>query len=101
MIATILLSKLSCNNAKDIDASVTVPVITEIELGTDVFKKMPPDKLSDIVYLAKLLRDSNDRIPRLKELNAPYILVASECAHLCKKVSALKTTHTCRPPPKT
>ena len=40
--------------AKDIDASVTVPVITEIELGTDVFKKMPPDQLSDIVYLAKL-----------------------------------------------
>ena len=76
--------------AKDIDASVTVPVITEIELGTDVFKKMPPDQLSDIVYLAKLLRDSNDRIPRLKELNAPYILVASECAHLCKKVECLE-----------
>lgn len=57
--------------AKDIDASVTLPVITEIELGTDVFKKMAPDQLSDIVYLAKLLRDSNDRIPRLKELNAP------------------------------
>ena len=76
--------------AKDIDASVTLPVITEIELGTDVFKKMPPDQLSDIVYLAKLLRDSNDRIPRLKELNAPYILVASECAHLCKKVECLE-----------
>lgn len=76
--------------AKDIDASVTLPVITEIELGTDVFKKMAPDQLSDIVYLAKLLRDSNDRIPRLKELNAPYILVASECAHLCKKVECLE-----------
>ena len=41
--------------AKDIDASVTLPVITEIELCTDVFKKMAPDQLSDIVYLAKLL----------------------------------------------
>ena len=51
---------------------------------------MPPDQLSDIVYLAKLLRDSNDRIPRLKELNAPYILVANECAHLCKKVECLE-----------
>ena len=51
---------------------------------------MAPDQLSDIVYLAKLLRDSNDRIPRLKELNAPYILVASECAHLCKKVECLE-----------
>ena len=28
--------------AKDIDASVTLPVITEIELGADVFKKMAP-----------------------------------------------------------
>lgn len=76
--------------AKDIDASVTLPVITEIELGTDVFKKMPPAQLSDIVYLAKLLRDSNDRIPKLKELDAPYILVANECAHLCKKVECLE-----------
>lgn len=71
--------------AKDIDASVTVPVITEIELGTDVFKKMPPDQLSDIVYLAKLLRDSNDRIPRLKELNAPRTFLLPASAHTCAK----------------
>lgn len=76
--------------AKDIDASVTLPVITKIELGTDVFKKFSPDQLGDIMFLTRRLKDSNERVTKLAELNAPDILLANERALLCKKVEFLE-----------
>ena len=36
--------------AKDIDTSVTLPVITKIELGTDVFKKFSPDNSATLCF---------------------------------------------------
>ena len=76
--------------AKDMDASVSVPVINEIELGSDVFKKMTPEQLSDIVFLTKMLNENNERINRVIELRAPFIIIANECALLCKKVDCLE-----------
>lgn len=76
--------------AKDIDASVSVPVINEIELGSEVFKKMTPEQLSDIVFLTKMLNENNERINRVIELRAPFIIIANECALLCKKVDCLE-----------
>lgn len=84
--------------AKDVDTSVTLPVITEIELGTDVFKKFSPDQLSDIMFLTRRLKDSNERVTKLAELNAPDILLANERALLCKKVEFLEDNeHTPNP----
>lgn len=84
--------------AKDIDTSVTLPVITEIELGTDVFKKFSPVQLSDIMFLTRRLKDSNERVTKLAELNAPDILLANERALLCKKVESLDDNeHTPKP----
>lgn len=84
--------------AKDVDTSVTLPVITEIELGTDVFKKFSPDQLSDIMFLTRRLKDSNERVTKLAELNAPDILLANERALLCKKVEFLEDNeHTPKP----
>ena len=84
--------------AKDIDASVTLPVITKIELGTDVFKKFSPDQLGDIMFLTRRLKDSNERVTKLAELNAPDILLANERALLCKKVEFLEDNeHTLKP----
>lgn len=83
---------------KDIDTSVTLPVITEIELGTDVFKKFSPDQLSDIMFLTRRLKDSNERVTKFAELNAPDILLANERALLCKKVEFLEDNeHTPKP----
>lgn len=76
--------------AKDIDTSVTLPVITEIELGTDVFKKFSPVQLSDIMFLTRRLKDGNERVTKLAELNAPDILLANERALLCKNVESLE-----------
>lgn len=84
--------------AKDIDASVTLPVITKIELGTDVFKKFSHDQLGDIMFLTRRLKDSNERVTKLAELNAPDILLANERALLCKKVEFLEDNeHTPKP----
>lgn len=84
--------------AKDIDASVTLPVITKIELGTDVIKKFSPDQLGDIMFLTRRLKDSNERVTKLAELNAPDILLANERALLCKKVEFLEDNeHTPKP----
>ena len=84
--------------AKDIDTSVTLPVINKIELGTDVFKKFSPDQLSDIMFLTRRLKDSNERVMKLAELNAPDILLANERALLCKKVEFLEDNeHTTKP----
>ena len=84
--------------AKDIDASVTLPVITEIELGTDVFKKFSPVQLSDIMFLTRRLKDGNERVTKLAELNAPDILLANERALLCKNVESLEDNeHTPKP----
>lgn len=84
--------------AKDVDASVTLPVITKIELGTDVFKKFSPDQLGDIMFLTRRLKDSNERVTKLAELNAPDILLANERALLCKKVEFLEDNeHTPKP----
>lgn len=84
--------------AKDIDASVTLPVITKVELGTDVFKKFSPDQLGDIMFLTRRLKDSNERVTKLAELNAPDILLANERALLCKKVEFLEDNeHTPKP----
>lgn len=84
--------------AKDIDTSVTLPVITKIELGTDVFKKFSPDQLGDIMFLTRRLKDSNERVTKLAELNAPDILLANERALLCKKVEFLEDNeHTQKP----
>ena len=84
--------------AIDIDASVTLPVITKIELGTDVFKKFSPDQLGDIMFLTRRLKDSNERVTKLAELNAPDILLANERALLCKKVEFLEDNeHTPKP----
>lgn len=84
--------------AKDVDTSVTLPVITEIELGTDVFKKFSPDQLGDIMFLTRRLKDSNERVTKLAELNAPDILLANERALLCKKVEFLEDNeHTPKP----
>mgnify|MGYP000977677961 FL=1 len=84
--------------AKDIDASVTLPVITKIELCTDVFKKFSPDQLGDIMFLTRRLKDSNERVTKLAELNAPDILLANERALLCKKVEFLEDNeHTPKP----
>lgn len=83
---------------KDIDTSVTLPVITKIELGTDVFKKFSPDQLGDIMFLTRRLKDSNERVTKLAELNAPDILLANERALLCKKVEFLEDNeHTPKP----
>lgn len=84
--------------AKDIDTSVTLPVITEIELGTDVFKKFSPVQLSDIMFLTRRLKDGNERVTKLAELNAPDILFANERALLCKNVESLEDNeHTPKP----
>lgn len=84
--------------AKDIDTSVILPVITKIELGTDVFKKFSPDQLGDIMFLTRRLKDSNERVTKLAELNAPDILLANERALLCKKVEFLEDNeHTPKP----
>lgn len=84
--------------AKDVDTSVTLPVITKIELGTDVFKKFSPDQLGDIMFLTRRLKDSNERVTKLAELNAPDILLANERALLCKKVEFLEDNeHTPKP----
>lgn len=84
--------------AKDIDTSVTLPVITEIELGTDVFKKFSPVQLSDIMFLTRRLKDDNERVTKLAELNAPDILLANERALLCKNVESLEDNgHTPKP----
>lgn len=84
--------------AKDIDTSVTLPVITEIELGTDVFKKFSPVQLSDIMFLTRRLKDGNERVTKLAELNAPDILLANEHALLCKNVESLEDNeHTPKP----
>lgn len=84
--------------AKDIDTSVTLPVITEIELGTDVFKKFSPVQLSDIMFLTRRLKDGNERVTKLSELNAPDILLANERALLCKNVESLEDNeHTPKP----
>lgn len=84
--------------AKDIDTSVTLPVITEIELGTDVFKKFSPVQLSDIMFLTRRLKDGNGRVTKLAELNAPDILLANERALLCKNVESLEDNeHTPKP----
>lgn len=84
--------------AKDIDTSVTLPVITEIELGTDVFKKFSPVQLSDIMFLTRRLKDGNERVTKLAELNAPDILLANERALLCKNVESLEgNEHTPKP----
>lgn len=84
--------------AKDIDTSVTLPVITKIELGTDVFKKFSPDQLGDIMFLTRRLKGSNERVTKLAELNAPDILLANERALLCKKVEFLEDNeHTPKP----
>lgn len=84
--------------AKDIDTSVTLPVITKIELGTDAFKKFSPDQLGDIMFLTRRLKDSNERVTKLAELNAPDILLANERALLCKKVEFLEDNeHTPKP----
>lgn len=84
--------------AKDIDTSVTLPVITEIELGTDVFKKFSPVQLSDIMFLTRRLKDGNERVTKLTELNAPDILLANERALLCKNVESLEDNeHTPKP----
>lgn len=84
--------------AKDIDTSVTLPVITEIELGTDVFKKFSPVQLSDIMFLTRRLKDGNERVIKLAELNAPDILLANERALLCKNVESLEDNeHTPKP----
>ena len=84
--------------AKDIDTSVTLPVITKIELGTDVFKKFSPDQLGDIMFLTRRLKDSNERVTKLAELNAPDILLANKRALLCKKVEFLEDNeHTPKP----
>lgn len=84
--------------AKDIDTSVTLPVITKIELGTAVFKKFSPDQLGDIMFLTRRLKDSNERVTKLAELNAPDILLANERALLCKKVEFLEDNeHTPKP----
>lgn len=84
--------------AKDIDTSVTLPVITEIELGTDVFEKFSPVQLSDIMFLTRRLKDGNERVTKLAELNAPDILLANERALLCKNVESLEDNeHTPKP----
>lgn len=84
--------------AKDIDTSVTLPVITEIELGTDVFKKFSPVQLSDIMFLTRRLKDGNERVTKLAELNVPDILLANERALLCKNVESLEDNeHTPKP----
>lgn len=84
--------------AKDIDTSVTLPVITEIELGTDVFKKFSPVQLSDIMFLTRRLKDGNERVTKLAELNAPDILLANERALLCKNAESLEDNgHTPKP----
>lgn len=84
--------------AKDIDTSVTLPVITEIELGTDVFKKFSPVQLSDIMFLTRRLKDGNERVTKLAELNTPDILLANERALLCKNVESLEDNeHTPKP----
>lgn len=84
--------------AKDMDASVSVPVINEIELGTDVFKKFSSVQLSDIMFLTRRLKDGNERVTKLAELNAPDILLANERALLCKKVESLEDNeHTPKP----
>lgn len=84
--------------AKDIDTSVILPVITEIELGTDVFKKFSPVQLSDIMFLTRRLKDGNERVTKLAELNAPDILLANERALLCKNVESLEDNeHTPKP----
>lgn len=84
--------------AKDIDTSVTLPVITEIELGTDVFKKFSPVQLGDIMFLTRRLKDGNERVTKLAELNAPDILLANERALLCKNVESLEDNeHTPKP----
>lgn len=84
--------------AKDIDTSVTLPVITEIELSTDVFKKFSPVQLSDIMFLTRRLKDGNERVTKLAELNAPDILLANERALLCKNVESLEDNeHTPKP----
>ena len=84
--------------AKDIDTSVTLPVITEIELGTDVFKKFSPVQLSDIMFLTRRLKDGNERVTKPAELNAPDILLANERALLCKNVESLEDNeHTPKP----
>lgn len=84
--------------AKDIDTSVTLPVITEIELGTDVFKKFSPVQLSDIMFLTRRLKDGNEHVTKLAELNAPDILLANERALLCKNVESLEDNeHTPKP----
>lgn len=84
--------------AKDIDTSITLPVITEIELGTDVFKKFSPVQLSDIMFLTRRLKDGNERVTKLAELNAPDILLANERALLCKNVESLEDNeHTPKP----
>ena len=84
--------------AKDIDTSVSLPVITKIELCTDVFKKFSPDQLGDIMFLTRRLKDSNERVTKLAELNAPDILLANERALLCKKVEFLEDNeHTPKP----
>lgn len=84
--------------AKDIDTSVTLPVITEIELGTDVFKKFSSVQLSDIMFLTRRLKDGNERVTKLAELNAPDILLANERALLCKNVESLEDNeHTPKP----
>lgn len=84
--------------AKDMDASVSVPVINEIELGTDVFKKFSSVQLSDIMFLTRRLKDGNERVTKLAELNAPDILLANERALLCKNVESLEDNeHTPKP----
>ena len=76
--------------AKDIDASVTIPAITEIELGAEVFKKFSPDQLGDMMSSLRLLKESNERVQKLRDLQAPFVILASEYALLCKKVECLE-----------
>ena len=62
--------------AKDIDASVTIPVITEIELGTDVFKKFSPVQLSDIMFLTRRLKDgtrTQEQFSQASHLGRVYV----------------------------
>ena len=81
--------------AKDIDTSVTLPVITEIELGTDVFKKFSPVQLSDIMFLTRRLKDGNERVTKLAELNAPDILLAMSVRYYARmwNPSRIMNTH--------
>ena len=98
MIVATLSSMLSCNTPK---TSIHLLLSLSSLKSNSVQMFLKNSLLSNsatLCFLTRRLKDGNERVTKLAELNAPDILLANERALLCKNVESLEDNeHTPKP----